>query len=195
MRGAISADLDDEELPVSRQVLERHLAACPACREYQTAGVVLNRRVRVNPAPVVPNLTDHILAVIDAEGHEPTAARGLRLAVAVMGLLQLGLSTPALIVGSDAGLPVHQARHLGSFGVALAVGLLVAAWRPDRISGLLPLAAVFVLCLVGSAIADTSTGAVAWTGEFPHVVEVLGLLGLWLLDRLPREPELELSVT
>ena len=71
----------------------------------------------------------------------------------------------------------------------------MAAWRPERISGLLPLAAVLVLCLVGSAIADTTTGAVAWTAEFPHVVEVLGLLGLWLLNRLPREPELELSVT
>jgi predicted anti-sigma-YlaC factor YlaD len=195
VRGVISADLDGEDLLVAREVLERHLAACPACREYQAAAVALNRRMRVSPAPRVPNLTGPILAAIDAEAPEPAAAQGLRLGVAVLGLLQLGLSIPALILGSDAGLPVHQARHLGSFGVALAVGLLVAAWRPERISGLLPLAAVLVLCLVGSAIADTTTGAVAWTAEFPHVVEVLGLLGLWLLNRLPREPELELSVT
>lgn len=189
MRAAISGDLDGEELPVAREVLEQHLAACAGCRDYQAAAVVLNRQVRVSPAPVVPDLTHQILAAIDAEAHEPARAQGLRLGVAVLGLLQLGLSIPALILGSDAGLPVHQARHLGSFGVALAVGLLVAAWRPERISGLLPLAAVLVLCLVGSAIVDTSTGAVAWTAEFPHVVEVLGLLGLWLLDRLPHEPE------
>lgn len=195
MRGAISADLDGEDLPVAREVLDRHLAACAACREYQAEAVALNRRVRVSSAPRVPNLTGPILAAIDAGGHEPAAAQGLGLGVGVLGLLQLGLSIPALILGSDAGLPVHQARHLGSFGVALAVGLLVAAWRPERISGLLPLAAVLVLCLVGSAVADTTTGAVAWTAEFPHVVEVLGLLGLWLLNRLPREPELELSVT
>jgi predicted anti-sigma-YlaC factor YlaD len=115
--------------------------------------------------------------------------------VGVLGLLQLGLSTPALVLGSDAGLPVHQARHLGSFGVALAIGLLVAAWRPERIAGLLPLATVLVVCLVGSAIADTSTGAVAWTAEFPHLVEVLGLVGLWLLDRADRgvDPEISLA--
>lgn len=198
-RTAISADLDGEELPVARDALERHLADCPGCRGYQAAAVVLNRQVRVSRAPVVPNLTGPILAAIDTEAHEPGSAQGLRLGVAVLGLLQLGLSIPALILGSDAGLPAHQARHLGSFGVALAVGLLVAAWRPERVNGLLPLAAVLVLCLVGSAIADTATGAVAWTAEFPHVVEVLGLVGLWMLNRLPsgpgRDPELELRVT
>ena len=87
MRGAISADLDGEELPVTREALDRHLAACPACREYQAAAVVLNRRVRVSAAPRVPNLTGPILAAIDAEGHEPAAAQGLRLGVAVLGLL------------------------------------------------------------------------------------------------------------
>ena len=48
------------------------------------------------------------------------------------------IAVPALIFGSDAGLPVHTARHLGSFDVALAVGFLFAAWRPSRIPGLLP---------------------------------------------------------
>jgi predicted anti-sigma-YlaC factor YlaD len=195
MRAAISADFDGEELPVAREVLERHLAGCSACRAYQAAGVALNRKVRLSPAPEVPNLTGSILAAIDASGRHPEpATQGLRLAVAVLGLLQFGLSIPALVLGSDAGLPVHQARHLGSFGVALAVGLLVAAWRPQRIAGLLPLAAVLVVCLLGSAIADTATGAVTWTAEFPHLVEVLGLLGLWLLDRAPRRLDPQWSV-
>lgn len=194
MRAAISADLDGEELPVDRDVLERHVATCAGRRDYQAAALVLNRQVRVSRAPVVPDLTGSILAAIDTDAHEPASTQGLRLGVALLGFFQLGLSIPALILGSDAGLPVHQARHLGSFGVALGVGLLVAAWRPERISGLLPLAAVLVLCLVGSAIADTATGAVAWTAEFPHVVEVLGLAGLWLLDRLTREPEREFDL-
>jgi predicted anti-sigma-YlaC factor YlaD len=193
MRAAISAGLDGEEAPVAPEVLERHLQRCPACRAYGDAAASLNRRVRLSPAPAVPNLTGTILAAIDAERHEAQpSTQGMRIGVAVLGLLQLGLSIPALFLGSDAGLPVHQARHLGSFGVALAVGLLVAAWRPERIKGLLPLAAVLVVCLVGSAVVDTATGAVAWTAEYPHLVEVLGVLGLWLLDRAPRQlgPEL-----
>jgi predicted anti-sigma-YlaC factor YlaD len=195
MRAAISADLDGEDLPVARAVLEQHLLGCPGCREYQTAADVLNRRVRLTPAPLVPNLTGRILGTIGDGAQPAPATQGLRLGVGVLGLLQLGLSTPALVLGSDAGLPVHQARHLGSFGVALAIGLLVAAWRPERIAGLLPLATVLVVCLVGSAIADTSTGAVAWTAEFPHLVEVLGLVGLWLLDRADRgvDPEISLA--
>jgi predicted anti-sigma-YlaC factor YlaD len=194
MQAAISADLDGEDLPVPREIVERHLVRCAACQDYRAAAVALNRRVRLGPAPAVPNLTGPILAAIDAERHDPEpATQGLRVGVAMLGLLQLGLSIPALVLGSDAGLPVHQARHLGSFGVALAVGLLVAAWRPQRISGLLPLAAVLVLCLVASAIADTATGAVAWTAEFPHLVEVLGLVGLWLLDHAPRPTEPVLS--
>jgi predicted anti-sigma-YlaC factor YlaD len=195
MRAAISADLDGEELPVAREVLERHLAGCPACRAYEAAATALNRRVRLSPAPVIPNLTGSILATIEVQRHHPEpTTEGLRLGVAALGLLQLGLSIPALFLGSDAGLPVHQARHLGSFGVALAVGLLVAAWRPERIAGLLPLAAVLVVCLVGSAIADTASGAVAWTAEFPHLVEVLGLLGLWLLDHAPGRLDPEWSL-
>jgi predicted anti-sigma-YlaC factor YlaD len=195
-RTAISADLDGEEVPVAPEVLARHLAGCAACRQFAAAAAALTREVRLRSAPAVPNLTERVLAAIDADGHEPEpATQGLRLGVALLGFLQLGLSIPALIWGSDAGLPVHQARHLGSFGAALAVGLLVAAWRPERIKGLLPLAAVLVVCLVGSAIADTSTGAVAWTGEFPHLVEVLGLVGLWLLERAPKTPALEPRMT
>jgi predicted anti-sigma-YlaC factor YlaD len=183
IRGAISADLDGEDLPVARDELTRHLSHCPACREYQASASALQRRTRVRAAPAVPDLTRQVLAAIGAEPRPAPAAQGLRLGVGVIGVLQLGLSLPALLFGSDAGLPVHTARHLGSFGVALAVGFLVAAWRPQRIAGLLPLATALVVCLVGSSILDVTTGHASPSGELSHAAEVLGLLGLWLLAR------------
>jgi predicted anti-sigma-YlaC factor YlaD len=61
----------------------------------------------------------------------------------------------------------------------------VAAWRPERIAGLLPLATALVVCLVGSSIVNVTTGHASAVGELGHAVEVIGLLGLWLLARAP----------
>ena len=176
--------------------VRRHLAGCPTCRAFRAEALALQREVRVRPATPTPDLTSQVMFAIARERSEPASARqGLRLSLVLIGLVQLGLSLPALLLGSDAGLPVHQARHLGSFGVALAVGLLVAAWRPQGIRGLLPLATALVVCLVGSAIADVATGHAAASSEVTHVVEVAGLLSLWLLDRTQRwrEPEPSLA--
>ncbi len=176
--------------------VRRHLAGCPTCRAFRAEALALQREVRVRPATPIPDLTSKVMFAIARERSEPASARqGLRLSLVLIGLVQLGLSLPALLLGSDAGLPVHQARHLGSFGVALAVGLLVAAWRPQGIRGLLPLATALVVCLVGSAIADVATGHAAASSEVTHVVEVAGLLSLWLLDRTQRwrEPEPSLA--
>ncbi|HEV2309813.1 MAG TPA: zf-HC2 domain-containing protein [Acidimicrobiia bacterium] len=191
---AISAILDGEVPGVAPTALDQHLAGCAGCRSYRAEAQALRRLVGVRPAPEVPDLTSRVMFALAREQSEPAVSRqGLRIGLAVIALVQLGLSLPALLLGSDAGLPVHQARHLGSFGVALAVGLLVAAWRPGRIAGLLPLATALVICLVGSAIADVATGHAAASSEVTHIVEVLGLVGLWLLHRTQRltedEPE------
>jgi predicted anti-sigma-YlaC factor YlaD len=192
---AISAELDDEEPVVGQEALARHLAGCSACRAFRTEALALRRQVRLSPALPVPDLTSQVMFAVARESSESASARqGLRLGLGAIGLLQLALSLPALLLGSDAGLPVHQARHLGSFGVALAIGLLVAAWRPQHVAGLLPLATALVICLVGSAIADIATGHAAVSAELTHIVEVLGLVGLWLLNRAERSPEPELAL-
>jgi len=187
---AISADLDGEAPPFPREEVTRHLGQCSTCRQFQAAAVHLQRRTRVQPAPAVPDLTGRVLSAIAAEDRDQAkeGMQGLRLGVALIGLLQLGLSLPPLLLGSDAGFPVHAARDLGSFGVALAVGLLVAAGRPERVAGRLPLATALVVCLVASSIVNVSTGHAAPRGELSHAVEVIGLIGLWLLARSPAAP-------
>ncbi len=97
--------------------------------------------------------------------------------------MQIAVAVPALLFGADAGLPVHTARHLGSFDIALAVGFLVAAWRPERIPGILPIVAALVVCLVGSSLLDVLSGTTGAANEAHHATDFAGLVVVWLLNR------------
>ena len=108
-----------------------------------------------------------------------------------IAVAQIAVAIPALVLGSDAGLPVHTARHIGSFDVALGVGFLYAAWKPSRIPGLLPVVAALVACLVGSSFLDVAAGSTRALGEAQHVLDFVGLAVVWLLSRpAPRRVQL-----
>ena len=70
-----------------------------------------------------------------------------RLGLVLVGLIQLCYAIPGLVLGDDAGAPVHIAREQGSWAAALAVALLVAAWRPHHVEGLLPFVAALAVGL------------------------------------------------
>ena len=190
IRHAISARLDGEDPDVEPSVIEAHLDACARCREFAASAERFHRASRLAPAPQVPDLTPAILAAI---GNEPAALRSgtepgdtqlaLRWILATLALVQIGVAVPALLLGSDAGLPVHAARHLGSFDIAVAVGFLFAAWRPARIPGLLPVVAALVACLVASSLLDVFAGNTGAFGEAHHATDFAGLAVLWLLCR------------
>jgi len=97
------------------------------------------------------------------------------------------MAVPVLILGNDANLPVHYARHLGSIDVALAIGFLWVAWRPARaLGGVLPIVAALVACHIGSSVVDVmSHRAVASSELLNHVPEIVGLTALWLLTPRP----------
>lgn len=191
VRIALSAELDGEAVPTDPGAVTRHVEGCRACQAFAAQADALHRLVRLRAAAPVPDLSDRVLAAIDAEAAAPdsSATFGLRIAVAVVGVLQLGLAVPAMVLGSEAGFPVHAARDLGAFGVALAVGFLFAAWKPARVGALLPLATVLVLCLVAVSVLDVSSGHATADSELGHLVEVIGLAGLWLLSRTPDPAE------
>ncbi len=100
-----------------------------------------------------------------------------------MAVTQLLLAAPALLMGDGAGSAVHAARELGAFDVALAAGLLVAAWQPARAWGLLPVAGVLCLVVVGTAVLDMLDGSASSSGEAQHLLDVAGLALLWLIAR------------
>ncbi len=185
IRHALSARLDGEDPGVDDAVIDTHLDTCAACRAFAASAASLHRSTRVAPAPAVPDLTPAILAAIGDDAAAPASDTRLTLRwiLAVLALVQIGVAVPALLLGSDADLPVHAARHVGSFDIAVAVGFLFAAWRPARIPGLLPVVAALVACLVVSSLLDVAAGNTGALGEAHHATEFAGLAVLWLLGR------------
>jgi predicted anti-sigma-YlaC factor YlaD len=115
----------------------------------------------------------------------------LRLGLGVVAVQVMALSAPALFLGHSRGSDEHAARHLGSFAVAYAIGLLVVALRPAKARGMLPLAAALAGCLAITAVIDVWSGHAPAITEFQHIPEVIGLLLVWLLampKRLPSTP-------
>jgi predicted anti-sigma-YlaC factor YlaD len=190
IRQAISARLDGEDPGLDEAVVYGHLAQCSGCQEFAHDAESLHRAVRLSPAPPMPDLTAQILGAI---GHDTTTHEGaatdadtqhvLRWVLVAIAIAQIAIALPALLFGADAGLPVHTARHIGSFDVALGVGFLFAAWRPSRIPGLLPVVVALVVCLVGSSLLDVAAGNTAALGEAQHLTDFVGLAVVWLLSR------------
>jgi predicted anti-sigma-YlaC factor YlaD len=189
-RELISAHADGEVGPEAWARALPHLRECGDCREYQVETERLRRFTRLRAAEPVPDLTPQILA---AAGLRPAPSPvgtdeqslGVRVVLACTGLLQIALATPALLLGDDAHLPVHVARHIGSFDVALAIGFLWVAWRPRQaVAGVLPIAVALVVCLLGTSIADVASHRATPSGELQHVTDLVGLTALWLLHRI-----------
>ncbi|HXY94932.1 MAG TPA: zf-HC2 domain-containing protein [Acidimicrobiia bacterium] len=193
IRHAISARLDGEDPGIDDAVVDTHVATCAACRGFVASATRLHRATRLGAAPDVPDLTPAILAAIGDAGQSPAPAPpdsavpetqlALRWVLATIAIVQIAVAVPALVFGSDAGLPVHTARHLGSFELAIAVGFLFAAWRPSRIPGLFPVVAALVACLAASSLLDVIAGNTAALSEAQHATDFAGLVVLWLLSR------------
>ena len=190
-REAISARIDREDPGIPLEVLDAHLAACAACRAWQEQAEDLRRQARLQAAEPAPDLAAAILMRIGelpraAAGRAPSRARQLaRLALVLLAAAQAGLALPALVLGAWHGTPVHAARELASFDMALAVGFLVAARRPVRARGLLPVVAALVACLAVTAALDVAAGRVPALEETVHLLDIVGLALLWLLARRP----------
>jgi predicted anti-sigma-YlaC factor YlaD len=181
-RTAISARLDGEDLPTPEPALEAHLRTCADCRDFETATTAVHRRLRLRPAEPVPDLSASIVSSLDPA--DDGRVGGLRAGLAAVALVQILIALPALVLGDDAGLPAHTARHLGSFAVALGIGFLVAAWRPERVGGVLPLTAALVLCLLLTSSVDVASSRANALSELGgHATELVGLGLLWLLAR------------
>jgi predicted anti-sigma-YlaC factor YlaD len=183
-RLAISARLDGEEPELAAATLGRHLAACPACRRWEAEATALTRAARLASADAIPDLTPAILAAIGEERAARTPQWDpsfLRVALGCLAVIQLFLSAPSLL-GAGQG-PVHVAREVGSFDMALAVGFLFVAWRPIRAAGLVPLVASLVAFLGLTSVIDLAQGRAAALSEAVHLLDVLGLWLLWQLGR------------
>lgn len=180
----ISADLDGELSPSESSTLSRHLNDCVRCRDLQVSLAAQHRLVRVGSIDAIPDLAPRVLAI----AHPPRLGRRgwVRQALAVIGLTELVIALPALILGEDGGAPIHIARHVGSLGAALGFALLYVAWKPTRAYGLLPfVASLAAFMLVGSAF-DLFFDHASFATESTHLVEFVGMFLVWLLAGSPR---------
>jgi predicted anti-sigma-YlaC factor YlaD len=189
---ALSARLDGETSELGDAAVDAHLDACRDCSAWSEELRVLHRMVRVREAELVPDLTAAILGT--APGARATPRRAPRVervsvarwALFVVALTQLVLAGPALLLGEGSGATVHVARELGSFDVALAVGLLVAAWQPSRAWGLFPVVAALACVMGGTAILDVARGTATSVGEAHHLLDLAGVAVLWWVAREDR---------
>jgi predicted anti-sigma-YlaC factor YlaD len=180
-RFGISA-LQDEEAPlVDLLKLERHLAGCAACRAWRDQAHEVTRQVRVQLAVPAPAPSQQVLDAIAASSRRPgiRAATLTRIGLLLVAIVQIVVAEPMLLSGSYRGVPVHVAHEMGSFELALAVGFLVAAWRPSRAAGMRSIVAAAAVLLVATAVIDLLAGRTTLSDEMPHLLAVLG----WLLLR------------
>jgi len=192
-REVCSARLDGAASELEANALDAHLAGCPDCRAWAAEATKVTALARLAPADRVPDLTARIMAAapvsrpgsVSGPASLPGPAPAIRpvpvarLGLVMVALAQLAIAVPALL-GNDAGAPVHIAREQGSWALALAVGLLFAAWRPARADGILPVLGVLVACLAATTTLDVVAGRAAASGEAPHALAGLGLVLLWL---------------
>ena len=191
-REAISARLDGHD--TDDPTVDAHLAGCLECQAWRADAVALAHRVDLHTAQSVPDRSSAILAALaDASAADEASARAeallpWRIGLAALGTVQLLLAAPVLLFGTEPGAGIHAAREMGSFDVALAVGFLVAAWRPARAWGMVPLVAALALCLAGTSVIDVAEGRATLTGETLHLTHVVGLVMLWALAHTYRRP-------
>lgn len=181
LREAISALIDDEPLGVERAELAAHLEQCAECRAWKDRAHEVTRRVRVASARPAPPPSARLHAMVAARQTPPWRRERIlvRAGLLLVATVQVAVTLPALILGSDHGAPIHVAHEMGSFDMALAVGFVIAAWQPSRARGIGTIVGAAALLLVATAVIDLAAARTSASDELPHLLAVAG----WLLLR------------
>ncbi|MFE6617255.1 zf-HC2 domain-containing protein [Amycolatopsis sp. NPDC057786] len=189
-REALSARLDGETEPAPPEVVDRHVAGCPACRSWLSRAERMHRAMLVRPAPPVPDLT---AVILDRTPAPPSEGWPARIALALVAIAQLGLAFAQLLGVEDhtAGhgtesLIGHLAHESSAWNLAVGVGLGWAAVRTKAASGQLPALTGFVALLLALSAGDLATGQVTAGRVLTHGLVVAGLLLLYVVNRQHR---------
>ena len=210
-RDALSARADGELFASETEAVNQHLAQCAACRWWAVAVDALARWSQLAAAEPAPDLSGSILRALDDQADRRQAMAGptpeaptrtrprrarraawlespmgvSRLGLVLVGLVQLCYAIPGL-AGHDGGASVHIAREQGSWMLALAFALLVAAWRPGHVDGLVPFVAALAVGLATTAALDIAAGNTSSVREVSHLAAIMGLALLWSIRSMTR---------
>ena len=113
-------------------------------------------------------------------------ATGWRIALLMVALLSLVVTWPGLLL-DDGSASAHTVNELASWDIGLAVSFVILAWLPWRAWGALPVVAVMVIFLAGTSASDLLRGHAELGHEAAHVLQIAGLVCLWMIARrMPR---------
>jgi len=204
-REMLSAQLDGEDDPAARPLVDEHLAGCAECRAWLDRAAAVNRLTRIG-GPVAPDLSATILAALPASpagapASPAGAGRRFRLplaaafyvALAAIGAVQLilglgqiggGMASGHAHVGVDAT-PGHLWHESAAWNVAVGAGYLFIALRRSRPSGLVPMLTAFVGMLLLLSVNDLTGGRVDSTRLVSHGFVIVGYLLIVALSRVP----------
>ena len=194
----LSAQLDGEDDPADRPLVDEHLAGCAACRIWLDRAAAVNRLTRTAPATPVPDLTDAILAAapIPAGRPSPLTRGRLYVALAAVGAVQLVLGLTQVGGGGAAGhahtgldaTPGHLWHESAAWNVAVGAAFLFIALRRSRPSGLVPMLSAFVGMLLLLSVNDLTAGRVDATRLVSHGFVLAGYLLVVALSRIGAGP-------
>jgi predicted anti-sigma-YlaC factor YlaD len=193
---AMSARLDGEDPGVPVEAIDSHVAGCPTCTAWLGTADRIRAETRWSVG-TAPDRTEAIMAAVAADAivaaqvsrHRAAAEaharrQVLRVGVGLAALLQLGLALPTLVGAFLAGPSgAHTGREMASFDVAVAVGFLLAAYRPARARAFVPVALVLAACLAITSGVDLVRGVTNLAHEFGHLVALVQAGLLWALGR------------
>jgi predicted anti-sigma-YlaC factor YlaD len=207
-REMLSAQLDGEDDPADRPLVEEHLAGCAGCREWLDRAATVNRLTRTSVVAQVPDLSGVILAALPerpAEGPvrgwrtwRPTRRQlttALFIALAAVGAVQLilglaqvggGVTSDHVHGGSDATAG-HLWHESAAWNVAVGAGYLFLALRRSRPAGLVPMLTAFVGMLLLLSVNDLSANRVDSTRLVSHGFVILGYLLVVALSKVTRD--------
>ncbi|HEX4492660.1 MAG TPA: zf-HC2 domain-containing protein [Acidimicrobiia bacterium] len=189
VREAISARLDGEVEGVAPAALAEHLDGCAECRLWQERAHEVTRTTRLGLARPPALRPDALVAGVLAHSRpprRPTPFTWARLGLVLVGSAQAVVALPLLVAGRDHGSPEHVAHEMGAFAMALAVGFVLAAWKPERARGMHALVGAAAVLLVVTAALDLAHGRTDLGDEAPHLLAVAGwLLLAWLASATP----------
>lgn len=176
---------DGEPAGVDARLVAAHVARCPRCQAFQQAisAARVDLAAVVTPlgqAPAPPDLSTKVsklAAAADRAAHWSI----LRIVLAIVAVQVIAFSLPALVLGEEHATATHAARHLGAFGVAYGVALMVVVVRPARARSILPVALVLAGAQVLGAIVDLATGRIPIVGEARHLPQIISVFLIWFL--------------
>jgi outer membrane lipoprotein-sorting protein len=116
-RVELSARLDGEVDASTASALDDHLIACPACRRHEKELQSVRRAVRLQPTQPVPDLTERIMASVEAQPRKGASLLGRRL----LGHLQAPMSPRELW---------SERARVAAISAAIAAVLLIGVTAP-----------------------------------------------------------------